>query len=217
MNGTEGLSEYLDGELAPDEAEALEARLEREPELRALLEELRTVKHAAAARADLEAPPELWSSVRERIATEDARPHHDRLPFHRRLMFTLPQLAAAAGIVLLLGVTLGRMTGPTAAPDGAPSVDPNPALVSDGLRAPSLTLFVEDLEARLEAGRDVLEPGTALVIEASLAKIDTAIVQARTALENDPNNVYLNQHLASARSRKLRLLEDATALIASKT
>jgi len=76
---------------------------------------------------------------------------------------------------------------------------------------------VEDLEGRIEAGRGVLDDQTVRVLEQSLSKIDLAIDQARAALQADPNNAYLNQHLASSRARKLRLLEDATALVASRT
>lgn len=218
-NGTEKLSAYLDGELSADEAAAVEARLARDPELRRLLEELRAVKTAAAAQPDVRAP-DLWEGIRHRIGSGRPTPAtaagESDVGRRRRLMVTLPQLAAAAGIVLLLGVSLGRLTGPAATADGERVALELPA-TGETTTVANYASFVEDLEARLEAGRDVLEPGTARVLEESLAKIDVAIAQARTALENDPNNVYLNQHLASARSRKLRLLEDATALIASRT
>lgn len=213
-NLTDRLSEYLDGELDGDEAERLESRLAAEPRLRVLLEELRAVKRTASERPDLEAPAELWHGVRGRIepAHRHAAPTGSAAQ-RRRLMFTLPQLAAAAGIVLLLGIGIGRMADPAAEPVGG-----EPAtIVSDDATGPRYPQFVADLEGRLGAGRDVLDPETVRVIEQSLATIDSAIVQARTALEADPNNVYLNQHLASARAKKLRLLEDATTLIAART
>ena len=203
------LSEYLDGDLDARDAARVEARLEAEPALRALLEELRAVKRAAAEQPPLRAP-ELWSGIRTRIERE-----------RRRLAFTLPQLAAAAGIVLLLGVSLGRLSGPDGPGEPGTSVAVSgPTATAPDATTGSAVRFAEhvaDLEARLEAGREVLDPATAQVIEQSLAKIDEAIDQAITALENDPNNRYLNQHLASSRARKLRLLEDATTLIASRT
>lgn len=217
---TDRLSEYLDGELSGDDTVALEARLAEDAELRALLQELREVKRIAASRPDFRAPDALWDGVRARIETAAAATEQGEAQrgLRRRLMFTLPQLAAAAGIVLLLGISLGRLTD---APVGPGTTDT--ATIADAQTAgpdapqPGYALFVRDLEERLDAGRDVLEPSTARVIEESLAKIDTAISRARTALENDPNNAYLNQHLASARARKLRLLENATTLIASQT
>ncbi|HSM09070.1 MAG TPA: hypothetical protein VLA33_08650 [Gemmatimonadota bacterium] len=213
-NWTDKLSEYLDGELDGDEVERLESRLAVEPRLRALLEELRAVKRAASERPHFEAPAELWHGVRGRI--EPARrtaASTGSASRRRRLMFTLPQLAAAAGVVLLLGVGIGRMVDPAAPPIGGQSA----SVVSVDATGPRYPQFVADLEGRLGAGRDVLDPETVRVIEQSLATIDSAIVQARTALEADPNNVYLNQHLASARAKKLRLLEDATTLIAART
>lgn len=215
---TERLSEYLDGELDREETAALESSLAEQPELRGLLDGLRAVKQAAATRPDLEAPPGLWQAIRGRL-----EPRHSGLgrpagaTRRYRLMFTLPQLAAAAGVVLLLGFSLGRISDQARSTTGGDFVAQSSEPVAESAASPRYAQFVADLEARLETGRDVLEPGTARVIEESLAKIDAAIAQARTALENDPNNVYLNQHLASAQWRKLRLLEDATALIASRT
>lgn len=220
-NWTDRLSEYLDGELGRGESAALETRLAEDADLRTMLEQLRAVRRAAAAAPDHRAPAdELWTGIEARIergeATAAAR--SSGVEGRRRTwIFTLPQLAAAAGIVLLLGVSVGRLTeGPGAS---TPAVTTQVATQSAAPAAApaSYAGFVADLEQRLDAGRDVLQPETARVIEQSLAKIDTAIAQARTALDNDPNNAYLNQHLASAQARKLRLLEDATALIASKT
>lgn len=213
-NWTDRLSEYLDGELDGDEAERLESRLAVEPRLRALLDELRAVRRTASERPDFEAPTGLWHEVRTRIeSAHGPATSTGSAAWRRRLMFTLPQLAAAAGVVLLLGVGLGRMSGPAAEPIG----DEPAATVSVDATGPRYPQFVADLEGRLDAGRDVLDPETVRVIEQSLATIDNAIVRARDALEADPNNVYLNQHLASARAKKLRLLEDATSLIAART
>lgn len=220
-NWTDRLSEYLDGELGGGERAALEARLADDAELRALLEQLETVKRAARSAPRHRAPAdELWAGIETRLErpapVSDAGRRPSRDDRRRRWMFTLPQLAAAAGIVLLLGVSLGRLTDGTAG-SGTSSAVTQTATESAAAATPSYATFVADLEQRLDAGRDVLQPETARVIEESLAKIDSAIAQARTALENDPNNAYLNQHLASAKARKLRLLEDATALIASRT
>jgi hypothetical protein len=216
-NWTDRLSEYLDDELGHEEAARLESRLAAEPELRSLLEELRTVKQAASARPDFEAPADLWQRVRDRIEPALLRDRRSERPAWRRLMFTLPQLAAAAGVVLLLGFSIGRMSDPTGEPTGSDLVTQGSPAVLEEVAGPRYAQFVADLEGRLGSGRDALDPGTVRVIERSLATIDSAIAQARTALEEDPNNAYLNQHLASARSKKLRLLEDATTLIASRT
>jgi len=71
---------------------------------------------------------------------------------------------------------------------------------------------VEDLEKTLDQGREQLDPETVRVLEQNLETIDQAIDQCRRALEADPANTYLNNHLAAARQRKLALLRRATAL-----
>jgi hypothetical protein len=64
-------------------------------------------------------------------------------------------------------------------------------------------------------GRGQLSPETVEALETSLATIDRAIVRAREALEADPANVYLNRHLADARTRKLQILQQAALLASS--
>lgn len=218
-NWTDRLSDYLDGDLTSEERDACDRQLETDAELRQCLEELRAVRDAAREQPGWSAPEEIWEAVSDRIEHETSR---------RTLMFTIPQFAAAAAILLLLGVGAARLAdvagtggGGDIGPDVRATVDPAADGVEPRFAATdgqdNYSLFVEDLERRLEAGRGVLDAETVRVLEQSLAKIDRAIDQARYALEQDPNSTYLNQHLASARARKLRLLEDATALVAART
>ena len=206
-NGTEKLSEYLDGSLDEAAVEELEARLEADAALRAELDDLRVVKTAASDQPDAAPVNDLWPQISAQISSVAPVKHR------RTILVTVPQFAAAAGIMLLLGVSLARM-----------GTDTTPALptvagfeTSPDAYPADYTLFVEDLEGRIEAGRGVLDDKTVMVLEQSLAKIDLAIDQARTALQADPSNAYLNQHLASSRARKIRILENATALVASRT
>ncbi len=71
---------------------------------------------------------------------------------------------------------------------------------------------VVDLEKMLEAGRSRLDPETVRILEDNLRTIDLAIEQSRKALRADPANVYLNNHFAASRNRKLALLRRASAL-----
>jgi hypothetical protein len=52
------------------------------------------------------------------------------------------------------------------------------------------------------------------VVRQNLAVIDRAIAEARTALERDPANTYLNLHLADTMRRKVELLRRINALVA---
>lgn len=71
---------------------------------------------------------------------------------------------------------------------------------------------VTDLERILAEQRDRLDPRTVRVVERSLQAIDEAIRQSRDALASDPNNPFLNSHLADARQRKLEMLRRAAQL-----
>ena len=55
------------------------------------------------------------------------------------------------------------------------------------------------------------------MIEASLAKIDVAIEEARAALKADPASEYLSRHLTGAMTRKLDVLLQANELVRAQT
>jgi hypothetical protein len=74
---------------------------------------------------------------------------------------------------------------------------------------------IADLRRTLDRSRQTLDPETILVLEQNLGAIDHAIDQCRRALSADPANLYLNEHLAESRQRKLVLLREASALAAA--
>lgn len=221
------LSEYLDDELSGEERAQLEAALREDAELARVLGELRAVRETAAGLRHEEPDTDLWPAVEARIRApardEGAgvgKPATARE--RRRVSFTIPQLAAAAAALLMVGsvsVWIAFATGgAVSAPDVVDPVSPDVGLVSlppdDGADLKT-RLAIRDLEQKLEAGRHQLDPGTVEAVERSLATIDRAIARAQEALEADPASVYLNRHLASARARKLRVLEQAALLARS--
>ena len=99
---TDRLSDHLDGELPADERDAVEAHLRGCAECAAVLDDLQRVVARAAA-VDARPPQsDLWAAIAGRIeaAAEAARV----VPFApreaRRFAFTLPQLAAAAALLI---------------------------------------------------------------------------------------------------------------------
>jgi hypothetical protein len=223
---TDRLSDYLDGDMSGDELMALEAALQRDAELRAVLEELRVVREAAGSLPSRNPADDLWPGIQARIEqgesagvvslTEVGRAR-------RRVSFTIPQLAAAAVALLVLGsasVWVAVNSGSPAVDGGSPiAVAPAPeaAFVSAGEEngAFSYEATLESLEEQLRLGRDRLDPKTVEALESSLATIDRAIARAQEALEADPASVYLNRHLADARTRKLLVLQQAARLARS--
>jgi hypothetical protein len=212
------LSEYIDDELTPEERAQLEAHLASCAECALTLEDLREVVARAGTLPARPPADDLWPGIEPRVMSA---PGSSVVPFQgramRRFSLTLPQLVAA-GLALMVmsggGVWVlqhgGRATSmpPIAAAD--------PTVVPAALSDPRYDEAIADLEQTLEAGRADLDPGTVKILEANLAAIDKAIAQSREALAGDPANVYLNNHLAEARQRKLALLRRATSLVGTK-
>ncbi len=229
---TDQLSDYLDDELPPAERAAVDAHLR---ECRACSEVLNDLKRVVARARALDARPpqtDLWPGIAART---------ERTAQPRRFSFTLPQLAAAA--VLLMAISGGlvwRMASRPAATTGAGSTTAGTGTAqSDGMSpidaAPlepaepqtdvaavpvnfadaQYDAAVADLEKALRAGRGRLDQTTIAIVEHNLEIIDQAISQAREALSADPANTYLSGHLVEARRRKLDLLRRAAALAES--
>ena len=76
---------------------------------------------------------------------------------------------------------------------------------------------VDDLERLLDELGAAIDPETRKAIDENLAIIDHAIQQTRRALEEDPDDGYLNTHLASTMQRKIDVLQGATRLARAST
>jgi tetratricopeptide (TPR) repeat protein len=222
---TDRLSEYLDGELSGAERAALERHLAACPTCTAVLADLERVV-ARARSLTAEAPgADLWSGISAQIAAA-ARPATVR-PIRHRRVFSLPQLAAAALAAAVASGGLAwwwavdRTASALRARPHADAPVPGPAHVGvpmGGVQPAALAAerkydaAVADLERVLAQGRGRLDPKTVTIVEQNLARIDQAIADARRALAADPNNAYLNAHLARAMRWKIDLLRQAAGL-----
>ena len=213
---TDRLSEYIDDELTPAERAQLEAHVTSCPECAVTLEALREVLERAGALTPRPPAADLWPGIEPRLGRASVTPFQPRT-VARRFSFTVPQLVAA-GLALMVvsgsGVWVlqhgGRRT------DLPQVTAADPTLVPVSMSDPRYDEAIADLEQALQAGRGDLDPATVKILEANLDAIDQAIEQSRRALAADPANVYLNNHLADARQRKLALLRRATALVGTK-
>ena len=204
------LSEYVDGELAAADREQMDAHLARCAECGAVAEELRAVARRARSLEDRSPASDLWPAIAVRLGAPTSR-------WTRRVSFTLPQLAAAALALMVLSggmVWMARLGGDRT---DFPAVDaaPDGRAIPAAFAGATYDQAIEDLQERLNAGRDRLDPQTIEVLEENLTAIDRAIEQCQAALAGDPANVYLGERLASAKKRKLGLLRRATALAGS--
>jgi anti-sigma factor RsiW len=219
----DGLSDYLDGQLSRNERAELEAALERDGELRRVLEQLQAVRSAAASLPSSAPASDLWPAIEARIGTAEIVDFETPVRARRRISLTVPQLAAAAVALFLIGstsvwLTVGAGSGGAGSPAPQSTAAPEAGFVSlpaaEGA-ALSYEMAVRDLEEQLEAGREQLDPSTVAAVERSLATIDRAIARAQKALEVDPASAYLNRHLTDAQTRKLGVLQQAARLARS--
>ena len=212
---TDKLSDYIDDELAPGERAALDAHLLSCRECAETLDALREVVARAGSLTPRPPQADLWPGIEPQLDRPAVMPFRPRA-VNRRFSFTVPQLVAA-GLALMVmsggGVWVlqhgGRATDtPSVAAAGADG-GVAPAALAD----PRYDEAIADLEQALRAGRADLDPGTVKILEMNLNAIDQAIDQSRRALAADPANVYLKNHLANSRQRKLALLRRATAMV----
>jgi tetratricopeptide (TPR) repeat protein len=217
---TDRLSDYLDGEdLSARDRADIEAHLGTCSACQATLAELREVAARAASMPDAAPTADLWAGVAARLTPSAVLPF--ARPRHRRFSFTLPQLVAAGFALMVLSgglVWVMQLDDPRAslppAVAYAPGTD-DAAQVSRSSVAfadPNYDQAIADLEQILETGRSRLDAETVRILEDNLRAIDQAIEQSRKALRSDPNSVYLNNHFAASRNRKLALLRRASAL-----
>lgn len=148
-----------------------------------------------------------------------------------RLTFSVPQLAAAAVTVALLSAgtmwAALRDGGVTGAATGVPSVveTSRPGagpVIGAAARAANTSMdgydqTISELQALVDAGRDVMRPETLRTLEESLAAIDQALVDVRDALEDDPSSELLMGMLVSHQTSKIRVLRRAATMIQSRS
>ena len=234
---TDRLSDYLDGELSEDERDAVDGHLRGCASCTAVLNDLKRVVTRAAS-VDARPPQaDLWRGIAARL-NESGEPTRV-VPFApreaRRFAFTLPQLAAAAALLIAVSggvawqfaarmggqVRDARVADVQVRPDSpaAPGTGTEGTGAADFARVENVSMAdaqydaaVADLEKALKAGRGSLDASTVAIVEHNLQIIDQAINQAQEALAGDPANSYLSGHLVEARRRKLDLLRRATAL-----
>ncbi len=193
---------------------------------------------AVEAGATVGVPKGAGGAARARdVRAGDRRRLHGWL--QGRFTLSLPQAAfAAAALMVIAGASVwmalgrgpipatrgpaissGNLGGgatavPSAGTAGTTSAHPtaSTAVVTSD---PRYDATIAELQRVLEQDRDRLDPRTVRVLEKNLAIIDTALADARRAVEADPSNMYLRNHLASVMKRKVSLLRTATLIAAA--
>ena len=201
------LSSYLDDDVSALERMRVESHLLQCEQCRAELDGLRRVVRRAAALDDRPPQKDLWAGIAERIGRAGSPDVVPLAPFRRRFVFSVPQLVAAAAVLVAFsaGGAALLMRGTAVSTEAIPATPA--AQITAGYDQP-----IRELQQTLQQRRGQLDTSTVRVIEQSLTVIDADIRQAREALARDPNNPYLNGHLQHALDRKLELLRQAAML-----
>lgn len=191
---------------------------------------------SAAARAlprEIEPPVELWAGVQQAIAGRDL-PAIDatRGPGapgtgRRAALLTIDvprwslQVAAslvlfAAGGLLVLSLRGKAGEAPRGEITALTAVKATPAQAAAMIATlDQYDAAAKDLSLALRARGGALRPATVAAVEESLRTIDTAIGEARAALEKDPASGAMYELLLGMYRQKLDLLKRSAALAAS--
>jgi hypothetical protein len=156
-------------------------------------------------------PPELWSTIRAELAPRSHGIHWNS----RWRLAAAALVVAASSSILTLFVVRARdgvhQTPAVATTDSAPTVA---ARLPAHLAVAELgyARSIDALRRTLDERRDSLAPSTLATVERSLRIADSAIAEARSALEHDPSNRVLADLLVSNYERKIDLLRRASEL-----
>lgn len=209
------LSAYLDGDVTGDEGRRIRVHLEECDRCLGVLDELKEIVRRAGSLQDRDPERDLWPAVSRAIESDaetGTATGRERVGTRRRpFQMTLPQAAAAA--VVLISLSAGAAW--LAHPDG--SVQPPATVRTPEVQGARTAASVEpapegyaeelaELEESLRRSRDQLDPNTVRVLEKNLAVIDRAIRESRQALEVDPGNSFLEEHLERTYRTKLEYL-----------
>lgn len=97
---SENLTAYLDGELSAVDSDRVRSHLSACKACAGELDELREAAHFIRThRRDLEVPPEIWDSIRARIAVPAKAPFPFRIPLPLQWRYAMAAVAAGAAVV----------------------------------------------------------------------------------------------------------------------
>lgn len=224
-NFTDRLSEYMDNELNATDALELEQHLRECAECAGTLADLRLIAAHAGALDEREPSRDLWSGIAAEIGVpgaagndvaKDIIPLDKHRSVRRSITLSMPQLAAAAIVLLAIGGTAvwqmqANMTASVATSPNS-SVARNVAARPAAVPTLGYDAAIGQLEQAADQNKTQLNPETTRVIEQSMSTIDRAIADARAALAADPANAYLHRHLDRTMKQKLELLRQASKI-----
>ena len=216
---TDRLSEYLDDTLSPADRRECGAHLAECAACTAVLDDLRDVVTRARGLHELDASigvgSDLWPGIESRIRDlSTPAPRENRGASREgwaghRFTLSMPQLAAGLAALVLVFSSLLWFASDFAGRERAARVA---AVTVSNAPVEAALSEIEKLKKLLNERREDIDPETLRALEESLGSIEAAVGEARRALEADPGNPYIQDHLVAMRERQLHLLRRAVAL-----
>jgi anti-sigma factor RsiW len=215
------IQELIDGTLGPIRRSELEQHLDECASCRALFEDLRKVRDAAASIPTLEPPDHVWMQIAGRLRQEGRV--HDRSAPARAPRLQYAWLGIAAALVIAVGAALMYVIVPDSQPGGdgpatiagnAPATDTVQSGVEDLRQAEKLLQSgVAKLRDGLGSDGQSLPAPVAATLESNLKILDQAIAESSAAVQAEPQNVAARTSLFDSLQRKISLLQDTIALM----
>jgi anti-sigma factor RsiW len=212
------LNEYIDDALAAGDRADVERHLATCAECRALVDDLRDIRRAAAALEPRDVPVRAWRRIERAIQLEQEHRGGGRA---KGLRYARWQYLAAAAVVLIatvVGIQLLRPARTTAPPPSTAAAAPTSEAaiaIEAELRAAEqhYEKAISGLEQIAKSEQGALDPRTAATLQKNLAVIDQAISESRAALRTQPASEPAQQSLIENFKTKIALLQDTVALI----
>jgi anti-sigma factor RsiW len=207
------LSDYVDGELAPEARAQATAHLAECDDCRGLIEDLARLRDTARGLGPITPPDHLWGNIQ---ASLPATPRQTRWQW--------AGLAAALVLVTAGAYFFTRLMAP-----GLPStlLDRQHAGTSNASAAPTVETVEQELakaaahyeaaitqlEAVARQDNNALPADAAAKLQVSLSQVDKFIAESRAALVSEPQNEPARDSLFSALRRKVEILQQTVALM----
>lgn len=216
------IHEAVDGTIGSIRRAELELHVDTCDACRALLEDLRKVRDAAAALPGLDAPDRAWLQIAGRLRQE-GRITETATPLAARRGYAIWLAAAAAVIIAVASAVLlvtrtpsGPAPQSTAAAGAGNAADQKSVETVQNKVDAAQQAFekaIAELETVARANQDALDPGTSATIDRNLGILDQAIAENRAAVTAEPASVAARETLFQALRSKVSLLQDTITLI----
>jgi anti-sigma factor RsiW len=215
------LSAFVDGAVSASERDAIRAHLSGCAVCRGLLQDLERLRDAARALGPRTPPDHIWLEIAGRVQLEERGSRGPGAARQSRTAMAQWIGLAAALVLITIGAYVVTVDAPV--PGGiadADAVGNAPATGTVEAVAEELSLAMQhyeraivQLETLAKADADALDPAVRTTLTESIATIDHAISESRSALTQNPGSTPARESLFEALRRKVVVLQATVTLM----